>query len=161
MTDRAGLGLAAGFVLLNLAGCGGPPPPPPAVLTLNIAGSAKQNPNAAGQGTAVAIRLYQLSSTGKFQSTDVYTLMGSEAAALGSDEAAPAAQYLLAPGQRLTETVPLKPMVSAIGLAVLFQNINQSTWKLTAPVAPSGPSVLTLRINGLTATIAAPAAGGS
>jgi predicted component of type VI protein secretion system len=48
----------------------------------------------------------------------------------------------------------LKPTVTAVGLAVLFRQINQSTWKLVAPVAASGPSVVTLQINGLTATIA-------
>jgi predicted component of type VI protein secretion system len=47
----------------------------------------------------------------------------------------------------------LKPTVSAVGLAVLFQNINQSAWRLVAPVAASGPSVVTLRIVGLTATL--------
>jgi type VI secretion system VasD/TssJ family lipoprotein len=59
----------------------------------------------------------------------------------------------LAPGQTLTETEPLKPTVSSVGFAVLFRQINKSTWRLTAPVAASGPTALTLRINGLTASI--------
>jgi type VI secretion system VasD/TssJ family lipoprotein len=152
-----GLGL---LVVMALAGCAAPPPPPP-VLTLNIIGSAAQNPDPAGHGTTVAVKFYQLSSTGKFQSADVYTLMGNEAAALGTDEAAPSAQFLLAPGASLTETVPLKPLVSSVGFAVLFRDINQSTWKLTAPVAANGPSAVTLRVNGLTAAIDKPQPGGS
>ncbi len=147
-------------LVMLLAGCAGAPPAPPPVLTVNIVGSVGQNPNAAGQGQTVAVRLYQLSSAGRFQAADVYTLMGSEAAALETDEAAPSAQFLLAPGQSLTETVPLKPLVSSVGFAVLFQNINQSAWKLVAPVAANGPSVVTLRVIGLKATIAAPAASG-
>jgi type VI secretion system protein VasD len=135
-----------------LAGCA-PPPPPPPVLTLNIIGSAGQNPNASGQGTTVAVQLYQLSATGKFQSVDVYRLMSQEAAVLGTDEACASEQFLLAPGQKLSETRSLKPGVTAIGLAVLFQDINHSTWKLVAPVAANGPSVVTLRITKLTATI--------
>jgi len=140
------------ILTLTLAACAAQPPPP-AVLTLRVVGSAGQNPNAAGQGQTVAVRLYQLAATGKFQSTDFYSLTGNEAATLGGDELGGSEQFLLNPGQSLTETRPLKPTVSAVGLAVLFQNINKSAWRLVAPVAASGPSVVTLRIVGLTATL--------
>ncbi len=144
--------LAAFIAFLALTSCSSPPPP--AVLTLNIVGSAGQNPDPSGHGTTVAVQLYQLAATGKFQSTDVYSLIGKEAQVLGTDEMGSSEQFLVAPGQTLTETRPLKPTVTAVGLAVLFRQINQSTWKLVAPVAASGPSVVTLQINGLTATIA-------
>jgi type VI secretion system VasD/TssJ family lipoprotein len=140
--------------VLALASCASPPPPPPpAVLTLNFLGSAGQNPDPSGQGNTVAVQLYQLASTGKFLSTDFYSLTGQEAATLGQDELGASQQFLLTPGQKVTETEPLKPTVTAIGVAVLFRDINHSTWRVTAPVAPSGPTVVTLRINGLTATI--------
>ena len=139
-------------VLLALAGCASPPPPPP-VLTLNIIGSAGQNPNVGGQGNTVAVRLYQLAATGKFQSTDVYTLMSQESMTLGTDEMGASEQFLLTPGQTLTEKRALKPTVTNIGISVLFRDINHSTWRLVAPVAANGPTELTLRINGLTATL--------
>jgi type VI secretion system protein VasD len=137
---------------MALASCAAPPPPP-AVLSLTIVGNAGQNPDSAGQGNAVAVQFYQLVSTGKFLSTDFYSLTGQEAATLGQDEMGSSQQFLLAPGQTLTETEPLKPTVSSVGFAVLFRQINKSTWRLTAPVAASGPTALTLRINGLTASI--------
>jgi len=137
---------------MALASCAAPPPPP-AVLSLTIVGSAGQNPDSAGQGNAVAVQFYQLVSTGKFLSTDFYSLTGQEAATLGQDEMGSSQQFLLAPGQTLMETEPLKPTVSSVGFAVLFRQINKSTWRLTAPVAASGPTALTLRINGLTASI--------
>jgi type VI secretion system protein VasD len=139
--------------LLALASCSPPPPPPPAVLTLNIVGNAGQNPDPSGQGNTVAVQLYQLASTGKFLSTDFYSLTGQEAATLGQDEMGASQQFLLTPGQKLVETEPLKPTVTAIGVAVLFRDINHSNWRVTAPVASSGPTVVTLRINGLTASI--------
>ncbi|EKM99756.1 MULTISPECIES: type VI secretion system lipoprotein TssJ [Acidocella] len=137
---------------LVLAGCAAPPPPPP-VLTLNIAGSAGQNPDPAGQGTAVAVRVYQLAASGKFQAADVYTLTGNETAALGTEALGGSAQYIVSPGQKLTETINLTPGTTTLGVAVLFRDINHSTWKLTAPVAAHGPTVLTLHINGLTASL--------
>jgi type VI secretion system VasD/TssJ family lipoprotein len=143
--------LAATFLLV-LAACSSPPPPPP-VLTLNIVGSAGQNPDASGHGTTVALQLYQLTATGKFQSTDVYSLMGQEATVLGTDEMGASEPILVAPGAKLTETRPLKPNVAAVGITVLFRQINQSTWRLVAPVAPNGPSVVTVNIQGLTASL--------
>ena len=140
-------------MVLALAGCAAPPPPPPPVLTLNIIGGAGQNQNPSGQATAVAIRVYQLAATGKFQSADVYTLTGNETAALGTEELGGSAQYIVSPGQKLTETINLTPGATSAGVAVLFRDINHSTWKLTAPVAAHGPTVLTLRISRLTATL--------
>jgi len=140
------------LLLLALAGCASPPPPPP-VLTLNIIGSANQNPDTTGQGTTVALQLYQLTATGKFQSTDVYSLMSQEQAVLGTDEMGASEQILVAPGATLHETRSLKPNVTAVGIAVLFRQINQSTWRLVAPVAANGPSVVTVKIQGLTASL--------
>jgi type VI secretion system protein VasD len=143
---------AACLVLLALSGCASPPPPPP-VLALTITGSAGQNPDTAGHGNAVAIKLYQLTATGKFQSADFYSLTGQEAATLGTDEAGSSEQFLLTPGQSLSETRSLKPSVVAVGFAVLFRDINHSTWRLVAPVAANGTTTVSLHINELTATL--------
>ncbi len=137
---------------LALSACGSAPPPPP-VLTLNIVGSTDQNPDPSGQGTAVAVRVYQLAATGKFQSADVYTLTGNESAALGTEELGASAQYILSPGQSVSETINLTPGATSAGIAVLFRDINHSTWKLTAPVAAHGPTALTVHIKGLTAAL--------
>jgi type VI secretion system protein VasD len=145
--------LAILAVLLAIAGCSPPPPPPPPVLTLNIAGSANQNPDPTGAGTTVAVRVYQLAATGKFQAADVYTLTGSESTALGTDELSGSTQYLLAPGQKLAQAINLPPGVNFIGIAVLFREINQSTWKLSAPVAAHGPTTLSVQIQGLKASL--------
>ena len=141
------------LLFLGLSGCAAPPPPPPPVLALTITGSAGQNPDLSGQGNAVAINLYQLTATGKFASADFYSLTGQEAATLGTDEAGSSVQSLLTPGQSLTQTISLKPTVVAVGFAVLFQNINHSTWRLVAPVAANGTTSVALHINGLTATL--------
>ncbi|HQU02846.1 MAG TPA: type VI secretion system lipoprotein TssJ, partial [Acetobacteraceae bacterium] len=84
------------MAVLLLASCG-TPPPPPAVLTLNITGAADQNPDEAGQAAPVAVQVYQLDATGKFLATDVYSLMGAEAATLGSEEATGSERFLVTP----------------------------------------------------------------
>ncbi|HYP62946.1 MAG TPA: type VI secretion system lipoprotein TssJ [Acidocella sp.] len=145
--------LIAACLLLALTSCGGGAPPP-GVVTLTITGSANQNPSSPGDpGNPVPVRIYQLTATGKFQSADVYSLMNNEAPLLGTDEMGASTQLLLSPGQTQTQTINVKPGVTDLGIAVLFQNINQSTWKLVAPVAASGPTKLSVKVDGLTAAL--------
>ncbi len=58
---------------LVLAYCA-PPPKPPAVLTLTMVGSANQNPTLSGGPAPVAVRIYQLTATAKFERADVFAL---------------------------------------------------------------------------------------
>ncbi len=139
--------------LLVCASCGGRAPPSPPVLNLTLAGGASQNPDPSGAGNAVMVDVFQLTNTGKFQAIDVYSLSGHESTALGGDAAGSPEQVLLSPGQNITETQDISPGVVAIGVAVLFRDINHSTWKLIAPTASTGPTALTVHIDGLTATL--------
>lgn len=150
---RLGAGLGLGLTLA-LTGCGSAPPPP-ATLSLAITGGATQNPTPGGSPAPVAVRLYQLAAAGKFQSTDVYTLMSQETTALGTEEVTPSEQLLVAPGQKLAVVRTLKPGVQFLGVAVLFRDIGHARWQQMIPVPASGPVKATLIISGTTATLTA------
>ena len=60
---------------------------------------------------------------------------------------------MLRPGETRMVTRELKKGVQFVGIAVLFRDIDQSRWRAVSPVAASGPSKLTLKISGLTATL--------
>jgi type VI secretion system protein VasD len=137
---------------LLLTRCG-PSPKPPAVLTLTIMGGADQNPDAGGVAAPVAVKVYQLTATAKFQSSDWTALSEREQATLGQDEAAPSQQYVIAPGQTQTVSFELKPGVQAIGIVVLYRNIDHAQWRAMAPAASSGPTKLTLAIGKLAAVL--------
>lgn len=139
-------------VALLLARCG-PSPKPPPVLTLTMVGSADQNPDPSGAAAPVAVNVYQLTATAKFQSSDWTALTEREQTTLGSDEAAPSQQYVVAPGQTLIESFALKPDVQAIGVVVLYRDIDHAQWRAMAPAASSGPTKLTLTIGKLAATL--------
>jgi type VI secretion system protein VasD len=138
--------------LLALARCGAPPPPPP-VLTLTIAGTAEQNPDAAGRAAPVAVRVYQLSGTAKFTQSDVFALKDNEAKTLGTEEATSSQEFLIAPADKKTVTVNLKPMVSAVGVAVMYRDIDKAQWRATAPAAASGPTTLSATVGKLALTL--------
>jgi type VI secretion system protein VasD len=129
---------------LLLAHCG-PEQKPPAVLTLVINGSADQNPDINGKAAPIAVRIYQLTATAKFERGDVFALTEHEAQTLGADDAG-SQEFVIAPSESRTLTIELKPMVQAIGVVGLFRDIDNSQWRADAPAATSGPTRLTLSI---------------
>jgi len=149
----AGLTLFAGTAWL-LAACSSKPPPPPTppVLDLAVTGSAEQNPNAAGVATPVAVHLYQLSSTAKFERADVYALIEREQATLGSD-VLDSIEFVLVPSEKRAVKQDVKAGTKALGVVVLFQNIDQAQWRASAPVAANGPTKLLLGVGKLSISL--------
>ena len=135
---------------LALARCGGPKPP--AVLTLTMIGSADQNPDANSKAAPVAVRIYQLTQTAKFESGDIFALTEHEQQTLGQDDAA-SQEIVLSPGETQTKTFELKPGVQAVGVIVLYRDIDNSQPRADAPVATSGPTKLTLNVGKLAITL--------
>jgi type VI secretion system protein VasD len=145
--------LLMGFAgLLALAHCA-PPPPPPPVLGMTISGTADQNPDPGGRASPVAVRIYQLSGTAKFTQADVFGLMNNEAKVLGAEEATSSMEFLIAPGEKKKVSVDLKPMVSAIGVAVLYRDIDHAQWRATAAANAHGPTDLTATVGRLALTL--------
>ena len=138
--------------LLALARCGEPPKPPP-VLNLTISGTPDQNPDPAGRPAPVAVRVYQLTGVAKFEQSDVFALKDNEAKTLGTEAAAVSQEFLIAPGDRKTVTIDLKPMVTSVGVAVLYRDIDHAKWRATEPVAANGPSNLSATVGRLVLTL--------
>jgi type VI secretion system protein VasD len=130
-----------------LSGCG-PEPKPPAILTLTITGAADQNPSTSSAASSVAVRIYQLTATAKFERGDWPGLTEREQQTLGADSAG-SQEFVITPGQRRDVTLELKPMVQWLGAVVLYRDIDNAQWRASAPVATSGPTRLTLNIGKL------------
>ena len=149
MTSRRSLLLLP--AALVVARCA-PAPKPPAVLTLVITGAADQNPDPAGKPAPVAVRLYQLTTTAKFERSDWTSLTEHEQATLGQDDAG-SEEVVISPGQTLTKTIALKPGVQALGVVVLYRDIDHAQWRAEAPVASSGPTKLALNVDKLAVSL--------
>jgi type VI secretion system protein VasD len=144
--------LVVGLALL-LAQCGSPPPPPPPpVVTIVITGSAGQNPDAGGAPSPVAVRVFQLTATAKFERADVYALIDREQQTLGTDDGG-SQEFVLSPSESKTLTIEPKPGISAIGVTALYRDIDHAQWRADAPVASSGPTKLAAGIGTLTVTL--------
>jgi type VI secretion system protein VasD len=101
----------------------------------------------------VAVRIIKLASTATFSRADVFALMNREQATLGPDDLG-SEEVLVSPGQTVTVSHPLKQGTNALGIAVLFRDIDHATWRLTEPVPTTGEVKLTLTTAGLVAKLA-------
>jgi type VI secretion system protein VasD len=140
--------IVAPLALLRCA----PPPKPPAVLTLTMIGNADQNPDISGKPAPVAVRIYQLTATAKFERGDVFALTEHEQQTLGQDNAG-SQEFVLSPGETQTKTFELKAGVQAVGVVVLYRDIDRAQWRASAPVATSGPTKLALDVGKLAITL--------
>jgi type VI secretion system protein VasD len=150
MTTRRTLLLLPALVL---ARCSPPPPPPPPALNLTIKAGADQNPDADGHPAPVAVRLFFLNASAKFERGDVFALTERERATLGEDSAG-SEEFVVRPGETRVIAREPKKGVQILGVAVLFRDIDHATWRLTAPVAASGPTNLVLTTAGVKAVLA-------
>jgi type VI secretion system protein VasD len=137
--------------LTTLTQCA-PAPKPPPVLNLTITGTADQNPDTAGRASPVAVRIYQLAATAKFEQADVFALKDHEMQTLGP-ESMGSQEVLISPGDTKTVKVDLKPMVSSIGVAVMYRDIDAAKWRATESAAPNGPTNLTATVGKLALTL--------
>ncbi len=149
MRRRALVVLPSALALLALAGCEAAPTGPVA-LSLTVQAEPSQNPDPLGHGTPVAVRLYQLTDTGRFEQADVFALLTHGQETLGTDLLG-SEEFVVAPGTTRTITRTLAAGTRFVGIAVLFRDIDHADWRVAAPVG--GASALTLRISGLKATL--------
>ena len=105
-----------------------------------------------GKPAPVAVRIYQLTATAKFERGDVFALTEHEQQTLGQDDAG-SQEFVLSPGETQTKTFELKPGVQAIGVVVLYRDIDSAQWRADAPAATSGPTKLALNVGKLAITL--------
>jgi type VI secretion system protein VasD len=135
-----------------IAGCSSTPPP--AVVDLTVNAGRDLNQDASGTPRSVQVKVYALSSQGRFSSATAYTLMDRDQAVLG-DEGSLAEALVMRPGETRTITLMPKPGVRYIGVAVLFQDIDRARWRAVAPIAPSGQTKLALAVGSNNAQLGA------
>jgi len=135
---------------LALAHCAGPKPPP--AVELAVSGAANQNPDSAGRAAPVAVKIFKLTATAKFERADVFALTEREAATLGADSVG-SEEFVIAPGENRTISRELPPTARFVGAVALFRDIDHSTWRGVVPIAGSGLTKLRLTLDGTTLSL--------
>ena len=106
-----------------------------------ITGSAGQNADATGTASPVAVRVFQLTNTAKFERADVFALTDREQQTLGTDSAG-SQEVILSPSETQTMTIEAKPGVTAIGVVALYREVDRAQWRADAPIKANGPTKL-------------------
>ena len=154
------LGLAA-LAFAALSGCGGSPPPPPTIANIAISAAADANPDAAGVGAPVAVRVYLLRSTAAFEQADFFALYQREQETLGADLAG-RDELLITPGGTQTLNKELGPGVGFIGVVAAFRDIQRANWRATAAPPASQTTAVQVSVEGLNVNVSmTPVASGS
>ncbi len=154
-TRRMWLAWAALSIVATLAACApAPPPPPPTIVSLTLTTRPDANPNAAGQGAPVIIRVYQLGSSAGFEKAEFYRLFNQDAATLGSD-VIKRDEFLLAPAS--SKTVQLDPpsAVKAIGVFAAYRDFSHTTWRGVADVPEHKTTTITVKADASGIAVAA------
>jgi type VI secretion system protein VasD len=139
--------------LLALGACASPPPPPPSV-TLRVSAGADQNPDQAGRASPVAMHVFFLKGTARFERADWTALTERERDTLGPDSGG-SEQFIFAPGERREITRELQAGVQAIGIVALYRDVDSGArWKAVQTIAPSGQTTLAVTLGRNAVTLA-------
>jgi type VI secretion system protein VasD len=141
--------LLFGCLLAAGTGCGSSSPP---LLRGAIAAGPKSNPDARGRPSPVVVRVYELRSVGAFNGADFFALFEREQEALGS-ELVGREEFTLAPGEKRPYQRQLQPDTKFIGVAAAFRDLENSSWRQTAPVPPARRPTLTIGVEALAVTM--------
>jgi type VI secretion system protein VasD len=127
----------------------------PTVLKLTLSASATMNRDASGRPSPVAVRIYELKSSGTIDTVDFFTLQTKDQATLGTDLNT-RRDYMLRPGDVLNLEQTLQPDTRYVALVAAYRDIERSRWRAVHPVALHKTTAFGLRIDDLDVTIGPP-----
>jgi type VI secretion system protein VasD len=127
-----------------LAACGGdppPPPPPPTIVVLTLRGGPDVNPDAQGAAKPIAVRVFELASSGGFMAADFFSLDADPAGALGGDLLGQDS-FVLAPGGTEVWQHELNPETRFVGVAAAYAQIDGAAWRAVFSPPPNETTLL-------------------
>jgi len=122
------------YAILGLAvACGGPKVPKPVPIAGQLVADAAVNPDVTGRASPVAVKVYQLRSTGSFESSDFFALYGNAAAVLGADLVS-STDITVRPGETKRFDEEIDPRTRFVGVVAGFRNLENARWRAIVPV---------------------------
>ena len=147
---------AACSLLAGLTGCAPPPPPPPppTVATVAITTTADANPNGAGQGAPVIVRVYQLSSSAGFEKAEFFRLLNQDSVTLGAD-VVKKDEFLLPPAS--SKTLKLEPpsTVKSVAVFAAYRDFGKVNWRGVADIPEHKTTDITVKADASGISVAA------
>jgi type VI secretion system protein VasD len=139
--NRRSFGLFTFSLALALTGCnssgsGRMPsalPEKTGAVTVRVTAARNVNPSAEGGAAPIAVSVFLLSGTGRFQQSDYFQLVENTASALG-DNLKASDSIMLRPGESKIVTLNMVDEQASVGVVAGYQNIDQARWRASVPV---------------------------
>jgi len=128
---RVLLFLLACFTTMATPGCGSSP----TRLDATVIAAPDVNKDSSGRALPVVVRVYELKTTGSFQSADFFSLYDQESATLGGDLLA-REEVNLRPGEQHRIERATAEDAQYIGVIGASRDIDAATWRATRPLHP-------------------------
>lgn len=138
---RAAFILLACFAVTTLAGCGSSP----TRLEAKVTAAENVNKDEFGRALPIVVRLYELKSTGSFQSADFFGIYDQEAATLGGDLLA-REELHLRPGELKTVEREAAPEAQHLGVVGAYRQIDDARWRTTHALKPGATNKVEIQV---------------
>ncbi len=149
MTSRGMRAIRLGWLAILIgtlpfmAGCASSSTPAVAEVTVAIAMDA--NPDLSGRPSPVTVRVYELTGPYALMQADFMQIFSKDAGTLGPDLRSKS-EFTLAPGQRQTLRIELKPDSHGIAVVALFRDYINANWRAYAALPGAGTTGVTADI---------------
>ncbi len=124
-------------------------PPKPTQAAYNITATADLNPDADGRASPVVFRIYELKSSGIFESADFFALYDNEAATLGQ-ELVGRKEYQIQPSESRSMTEKLQPATRMIGVIAAYRELDMAKWRAVVPIQENATTPIDITLGKLT-----------
>jgi type VI secretion system protein VasD len=118
----------------------------PTSVELTVVGGPDLNPNTQGRASPVVVRIFDLTTSGGFESADYQALFEHASDALKQDLVAQD-EFVLRPGDIQERNRSLQPQVQVLGVAAAFRDQTQAVWHLTVPLRPGRRNFLLIDLD--------------
>lgn len=135
--------------LVLFGGCATGPP----LLQGSIKAAPTTNPDARGRPSPIVLRVYELRALGAFNNADFFSLFDKETETLGG-ELVGREEYILQPSETRPYQRQLQPDTKFIGVAAAFRDLENSRWRLSAPVPTNRAIAISVGIDARAVTMA-------
>ncbi|MDO8846258.1 MAG: type VI secretion system lipoprotein TssJ [Methylicorpusculum sp.] len=124
-------------------------PPPPVKLSLQLEAGPALNPDGESRASPLVIRIYQLASIDKFNTSDFFALYDNDQSILGN-----AVQFRqemeLKPSTEKSLTLDVKPDTRYFAVFAAFRDLDNAQWRAVLPIPFDQPSALKVSLDGYT-----------
>lgn len=153
-THRFGWKFLALLLTFGIAvgGCSRDKAPDPSPVSVVLSASVDANPDRNGRPSPVLVRVYELKSTGAFETADFFAMLEQDRAVLGS-EMVNSWEFQLDPGESTELDASFQAASGFLGVFAAYRNIERARWRAVTSIRPGRENELAVNVGRIDVSI--------